>query len=73
MRALVSDSSVLSRMLAVSLARNPRTSRKISTARCRGGSSCRAVTKATEIASVASYRASGPGAVSASPSSRTSG
>ena len=32
-----------------------------------------AVTKATEIASVASYRASGPGALSARPSSRTSG
>jgi hypothetical protein len=43
-------------MSAASLARNPSTSRKISTARCRGGSSYSAVTKATEIASVASYR-----------------
>jgi hypothetical protein len=41
-------------MPAASLALKPSTSRRISTARCRGGSSCKAVTNATEIASAAS-------------------
>lgn len=45
----------------------------MSTARCRGGSSCSAVTNASETASLASYWASGPGALSASPSSAESG
>ena len=66
LRALVTDSSVESRTCATSRAWNPSTSRRISTARWRGGSSCNAVTKASETASRASNRASGPGAVSIS-------
>ncbi len=59
--ALVTDSSVEPRSRAASPAANPSTSRRIRTARCRGGSSWTAVTKASEIASYASYLASGPG------------
>jgi hypothetical protein len=72
-KALFTDSSVTSSISATSLARKPSTSRRTSTARCRGGSSCRAVTNAREIASRASYRASGPGVWSTTPSRRTSG
>jgi hypothetical protein len=57
--ALVTESSVVSSMSATSAARNPRTSRRTSTARCRGGSDCTAAMNASEIDSVASYRASG--------------
>ena len=71
--ALVTDSSVEPRMRAASLAANPSTSRRISTARCRGGSRCTAVMKASEIASRASYLASGPGSASGRPVSRSSG
>jgi hypothetical protein len=52
--ALVTDSTVTSSMSATSLARNPRTSRRISTASWRGGRTCRAVTKAREMDSACS-------------------
>ena len=42
----------------------PTTSRRMRAARCRGGRTCKAVMKASEMASVASYLASGPGAAS---------
>jgi hypothetical protein len=42
------------RIRAASLAANSSTSRRISTARCRGGSRCTATMKASEIASRAS-------------------
>ena len=71
--ALVTDSTVESSMPATSLAWNPRTSRKISTATWRGGRTCRAVTKASEMASACSYRASGPGGTWIAPSRRASG
>ena len=60
-------------MSATSAARKPSTSRNNSTARCRGGRYCIAVTNANEIASRRSTRASGPGAASGTPSSSTSG
>src|SRR5215813_9379782 len=60
--ALVTDSSVVSRMSAASRAWNPSTSRRTMAARWRGGSSCRAVMSASDIDSIVSYRASGPGA-----------
>jgi len=71
--ALVTDSSVVLSSCAVSLARNPSTSRRMRAARCRGGSSWRAVMNASEIDSADSYLASGPRAVSATPLSRSSG
>src|SRR6516162_6961515 len=71
--ALLTESSDESSIAATSLDRNPRTSRRTSTARWRGGRSCSAVTKASEIASLAWYRPSGPGAGSGSSSSNTSG
>jgi len=71
--ALVTEASLLSSMSATSDDRNPSTSLSTSTARCRGGRCCTAVTKASAIASLASYRASGPALASGSPSSSTSG
>src|SRR5215467_227434 len=59
--ALVTESSVLPRIWAASPAVNPRTSRKISTARWRGGRRCTAAMNASEIDSRASYRASAGG------------
>ena len=52
--ALLTDSCVVPSMCATSPARKSRTSRKISTARCRGGSACKAMMKPSEIASLAS-------------------
>jgi len=69
----VTDPALVSRMPATSRARNPRTSRRMRTARSRGGRSCSAVTNASEMASAGAYRAPGPGARSASPSRRASG
>ena len=54
LRALLTDSTVESSMPATSLAWKPRTSRKMSTASWRGGRTCSAVTKASEIDSVCS-------------------
>ena len=54
LRALLTDSVLASSMPATSLAWNPRTSRKMRTASWRGGSSCRAVMNASEMASVCS-------------------
>jgi hypothetical protein len=54
LRALLTDPTVTSSISATSLAWKPRTSRKIRTATWRGGNSCRAVTKASEMASVCS-------------------
>src|SRR5215469_6066795 len=71
--ALVTDSTVESSRPATSLAWNPRTSRKMSTASWRGGSTCNAVMKAREMDSVCSYRASGPGGTPGTPSRRASG
>ena len=71
--ALVTDSSVEPRIRAASLAANPSTSRRIRTARCRGGSRCTAMMKASEIDSRISYLASGPGPASARPCSKVSG
>ena len=71
--ALLTEASLLSSMSAASDARNPSTSLSTSTARCRGGRCWTAVTKASVIASLASYRASGLAPASGSPSSSTSG
>ena len=71
--ALVTDCSVVSSMPATSLAGKSRTSRRISAARWRGGSNCSAVTNASDIASLASYRASGPADASGSSSISRSG
>ena len=71
--ALVTDCSVVSSMPATSLAGKSSTSRRISAARWRGGSSCSAVTKASDMASRASYRASGPAAASGRSSRNRSG
>ena len=71
--ALFTEASLLSSMSATSDDRNPSTSLSTSTARCRGGRCCTAVTKASAIASLASYRASGPASASGIPSSSTSG
>jgi hypothetical protein len=54
LRALLTDPTVTSSMPATSLAWKPRTSRRMSTATCRGGSTCKAVTKASEIDSACS-------------------
>ena len=71
--ALFTEASLLSSMSATSAARKPSTSLSTSTARCRGGRCWTAVTKASAIASLASYRASGPSPASGSPSSSMSG
>src|SRR5262249_46289002 len=52
--ALLTDSTVEPSMPATSLAWKPRTSRKMRTATWRGGRTCRAVTKAREMASACS-------------------
>jgi carboxymethylenebutenolidase len=54
LRAPLTDSTVASSMPATSLAWKPRTSRRMSTATWRGGSTCRAVTKASEMDSACS-------------------
>ncbi len=54
LRALLTDWTVTSSIPATSLAWNPRTSRKMRTATWRGGSTCRAATKASEMASLCS-------------------
>ena len=59
----MTDSTVEPSMSATSVAWYPSTSRRISTARWRGGRSCNAVTKASEIASFCSYRACGSATV----------
>ena len=65
--ALVTDSSVQPRIWAASLAANPSTSRRIRTARCRGGSRCTAVMKASEIDSrIGMYRIHMPDGFAAS-------
>jgi hypothetical protein len=58
---------------AVSLAGQPRTSRAISAARCRGGRTCRAARKASEIVSRSMATASGCSSAGAAWSSSTSG
>jgi hypothetical protein len=67
------ESTVVSRMPAVSAALKPITSRSTSAARWPGVRCCSAVTKASETDSLASYAASGPGAVSGMSPSRASG
>jgi len=52
--ALFTEASVLSSRSATSDDRKPSTSLSTSTARCRGGRCCTAVTKASAIASLAS-------------------
>ena len=71
--ALSTDASVASIISAASLALKPRTSRSTSATRCRGGSSWRTVMNASDTDSLDSYRASGPGLSSGSPSRRMSG
>lgn len=71
--ALFTALSLVPSVPATSAARNPSTSRNTSTARCLAGRCCSAVRNASDTASLASYRASGPGARSGSPSSSTSG
>jgi hypothetical protein len=56
----VAASTVIPRMAAVSAARNPSTSRSTGPARCRGGRCCRAVTKASDTDSRASWAAAPP-------------
>ena len=72
-RALLAAATLVPSAEAVSVAGQPRTSRAISAARCRGGSTCRAARNASEIVSRLMATASGCSSLGAAWSSSRSG
>ena len=71
--ALLVAATLVSRSVAVSLAGQPRTSRAISAARWRGGSTCIAARNASSMVSRSTTTASGSSSVGATSSSSWSG
>jgi hypothetical protein len=72
-KALLAAATLVSSMAAASEAGRSRTSRRISAARCRGGSTCIAARKASSIVSRSTATASGSSPAGAISSSRRSG
>ena len=71
--ALFAAATLVSSSVAVSLAGQPSTSRTISAARCRGGSTCSAARNASSIVSRSTTTASGSSSLGATSSSSRSG